>query len=107
MALNKIKPVIEEIEGVRCVVVESGINEERLSFLKKLLEHNGYTVMVKVAEDNTSSIGVTDLMFNAVLDVYKRRLKSFTGKKVTPAYWLQISDSETEDEVNYYTFKKH
>jgi len=106
MALNKIKPVIEEIEGVRCVVVESGINENRLSFLKKLLEHNGYTVQVKVAEDNTSTIGVTDLMFNAVLDVYKRRLKSFTDKKVTPAYWLQISDAETEDEVNYYHFKK-
>ena len=106
MALNKIKPVVEEIDGVRCIVVESGINEDRLSFLKKLLEHNGYTVKVKIAEDNTSTIGVTDLMFNAVLDVYKRRLKSFTDKKVTPAYWLQISESETEDEVNYYHFKK-
>jgi len=106
MALNKIKPVVEEIDGIRCIIVESGINEERLAFLKKLLEHNGYTVKVKVAEDNTSTIGVTDLMFNAVLDVYKRRLKSFTGKKVTPAYWLQISDAETEEEVNYYHFKK-
>ncbi|MDF1547453.1 MAG: hypothetical protein P1P88_06510 [Bacteroidales bacterium] len=105
MALNKLKPVIEEIEDVRCVVVETGINEERLNFLKKLLEHNGYTVKVKMAEDNTATIGVTDLMFNAVLDVYKRRLKSFTGKKVTPAYWLQISDAETESEVNYWHTK--
>ena len=106
MALDKIKPVVEEIDGVRCIVVESGINEERLAFLKKLLEHNAYTVKVKVAEDNTSTIGVTDLLFNPVLDVYKRRLKSLTDKKVTPAYWLQISDAETEDEVNYYHFKK-
>lgn len=105
MALNKLKPVIEEIDDVRCVVVETGINEERLNFLKKLLEHNGYTVKVKMAEDNTATIGVTDLMFNAVLDVYKRRLKSFTGKKVTPAYWLQISDEETESEVNYWHTK--
>ena len=106
MALNKIKPVVEEIDGIRCIIVEAGVGEERLSFLKKLLEHNSYTVQVKVAEDNTSTIGVTDLMFNPVLDVYKRRLKSLTGKKVTPAYWLQISDAETEDEVNYYHFKK-
>lgn len=105
MALNKLKPVIEEIDDVRCVVVETGINEERLNFLKKLLEHNGYTVKVKMAEDNTATIGVADLMFNAVLDVYKRKLKSFTGKKVTPAYWLQISDEETESEVNYWHTK--
>jgi len=42
------------------------------------------------------------LMFNPVIDVYKRRLKSLTGKKVTPAYWLQQSDAETEQEVNYW-----
>lgn len=107
MALNKIKPTVEEIDGVRCIIVETGIGEERLSFLKKLLEHNNYTVKVNVAEDKTATIGVTDLMFNPVLDVYKRRLLSFTGKKVTPAYWLQISDAETEEEVNYYHFKSN
>jgi hypothetical protein len=37
-----------------------------------------------------------------VVDVYKRSLKSFSGKKVTPAYWLQQSDKETEAEVNYW-----
>lgn len=106
MTLNKIKPVIEEIEDIRCIIVETGINEERLDFLKKLLEHNGYTVMVKMADNGTATIGVTDLMFNPVLDVYKRRLKSLTGKHVTPAYWLQISDAETEAEVNYWNTKQ-
>ncbi|MFN8254661.1 MAG: BRCT domain-containing protein [Bacteroidales bacterium] len=106
MTLNKIKPVIEELDGERCVIVETGINQERATFLRKLLEHNGFTVKEKLAEDNTTSLGVTDLMFNPVLDVYKRRLKSFSGKRVTPAYWLQLSDAETEEEVNYWNFKK-
>ena len=106
MTLNKIKPVIEEIDGERCVIVEIGINKERATFLRKLLEHNGFTVKEKTSEDATISLGVTDLMFNPVLDIYKRRLKSFSGKKVTPAYWLQISDAETEAEVNYWNFKR-
>jgi len=106
MTLNKVKPVVEEIEETRCIIVETGINEGRLDFLKKLLEHNGYVVKVKMAEDGTATIGVTDLMFNPVLDVYKRRLKSLNGKRVTPAYWLQISDAETESEVNYWNTKE-
>jgi hypothetical protein len=48
------------------------------------------------------TLGVTDLLFNPVIDVYKRRLRSFTGHKVTPAYWLQLSDTETIDEVQYW-----
>ena len=106
MSLNKGKHIVEEIDGVRCTVVESGVEEQRCSFLKKLLEHNGYEV--KTVQDGeeggpvTFKIGVTDIIFNPVIDVYKRRLISLTGKKVTPAYWLQLSEAETEDEVNYY-----
>ena len=106
MALNKGKHIVEEIDGVRCTVVETGATSERVEFLKKLLEWNGYTVkVVAEGEGETFKIGVTDLIFNPVIDVYKRRLKSFTGKKVTPAYWLQQSDMETEAEVNYWSFK--
>jgi hypothetical protein len=32
-------------------------------------------------------------------------LKSISGKRVTPAYWLQESEKETEAEVNYWNFK--
>ena len=106
MALDKGKHIVEEIDGSRCTLVESGISAERMQFLKKLLEHNNYTV--KTAPDNlenTYKIGVTDILFNPVIDVYKRHLKSFSGKKVTPAYWLQISDKETEKEVNYWNFE--
>lgn len=106
MPLNKGKHLVEEIEGVRCSVVEKGVSPERTEFLKKLLELNGYTVKIASEEESgTNKIGVTDLLFNPVVDVYKRSLKSFTGHKVTPAYWLQESDKETEAEVNYWTFK--
>jgi hypothetical protein len=112
MALNKGKHIVEPINGVRCTVVEKNISKERAGFLKKLLEHNGYAVeMATVPQENPEAgelliIGVTDILFNPVVDVYKRRLRSLTGHKVTPAYWLQISDKETEAEVNYYTLKE-
>ena len=106
MALNKGKHIVEEIDGIRCSVVEKGVSPERTDFLRKLLEQNGYTVKTAQEGDTeTFKIGVTDLLFNPVIDVYKRKLKSFSGKKVTPAYWLQESDKETEAEVNYWNFR--
>lgn len=102
MTLNKIKPVIEEFEGVRCAVVEKEMSADRAAFLTQLLEHNGYTVMRAETEDKVT-LGVTDLLFNPVIDVYKRRLKSLSGKRVTPAYWNQQSTEETEEQVNYWT----
>jgi hypothetical protein len=103
MALNKGKHVVEEIDGVRCTVVEKGITPERSAFLKKLLELNGYIVKTAIeAETGTIKLGVTDILFNPIIDVYERRLISPSGKKVTPAYWLQESDKETEAEVNYW-----
>jgi len=106
MALNKGKHLVEEIDGVRCSVVEKGVSPERVEFLKKLLELNKFTVkVVAVPETTTFNIGVTDILFNPVIDVYRRSLKSLSGKKVTPSYWLQESDKETEAEVNYWTFK--
>lgn len=106
MALNKGKHIIEEIDGVRCSLVEKGVSPKRAEFLKKLLELNKFTVkVVSEGESGTFKLGVTDMLFNPVVDVYKRSLKSFSGHKVTPAYWLQESDKETEAEVNYWTFK--
>jgi hypothetical protein len=42
------------------------------------------------------------MLFNPVVDIYKRDLKSLSGKRVTPAYWLQESTKEGEAEVNYW-----
>jgi hypothetical protein len=102
MALNKLKPIVEEFNGVRCIVVETGLSRERADFLTKLLVHNKYDVKETTTPETTITLGVTDLLFNPVLDVYKRRLYSLTNKKVTPAYWLQKADAETEKEVNYW-----
>jgi len=103
MPLNKGKHLVEEIDGVRCTVVEKGITPERTQFLKYLLEMNGYEVKTTIDTDPaTIKLGVTDLIFNPIIDVYERRLISPSGKKVTPAYWLQQSDKETEEEVNYW-----
>lgn len=105
MALNKGKHIVEEIDGVRCSVIEKGVTPERTEFLKKLLELNKYTVKVAAEADATTfKIGVTDMLFNPVVDVYKRDLKSSSGKRVTPAYWLQESTKEGETEVNYWDF---
>ena len=44
--LNKEAHALEDINGVRCAIVEKNVTPERTAFLKKLLEENGYTVMV-------------------------------------------------------------
>lgn len=106
MALNKGKHIIEEIDGIRCTVVESNINEARALFLSDLLTFNGFTVKSGVDAKGVSILGVTDILFNPVIAVYQRRLKTKTGHKVTPAYWLEESFNETEAEVNYWNFKK-
>lgn len=111
MPLNKGKHIIAEIDGTRCSVVETGISQKRMEFLKEILTLNDFDVKTmtenNASESNTNShtIGVTDTLFNPVIAVYQRKLKSKTGHKITPAYWLQTSNAETEDEVNYWTFK--
>ena len=103
--------MIIEIDNIRCSVVETGIENERLDFLKSLLEHNGYDVKVLTEEPKegstltTYTLGVTDILFNPVVDVYKRELRSLTGHRVTPAYWLQKSVAESEAEVNYWNLR--
>ncbi len=110
MPLNKGKHIIQEIEGVRCTVVETGADKQRMEFLKEILTLNKYEVKIALLDKkegetaDTYVIGVTDLLFNPVIEVYKRKLLSKTGHKITPAYWLQTSDAETEAEVNYYSF---
>jgi hypothetical protein len=45
MAINQ-NHLFEDIDGVRCAVVEKNCKPERVEFLKSLLELNGYTVIV-------------------------------------------------------------
>ncbi len=108
MALDSGKHTEKDINETRCKVVEKGVSKERTDFLKDLLEFNGFTVQIeeekrKTEEDPiTYIIGVTDITFNPVLAVYKFMLKTKDGRKVSPAYYNQISD-DTRPE--YYELK--
>ena len=87
------------IGETRVTFVEKGVDFDRSQFLVKLLEHNGFEVLVeedkrKNEEDpQTYTVAVTDMVFNPTIWVFQRKLETFDGKKVTRAYWEQ----ETED----------
>lgn len=124
MAINK-NHEFEELEGVKCGIVEKNASADRVAFLKKLLEFNHYTVVVvpspppkaapapKLAEGEvalppppsaaptTFTIGVTDYTFNSINAIFGRILKTPEGFVVTQAYWLQ-KESSGKDEVPYY-----
>jgi hypothetical protein len=93
MALTKGKHIVSEIEGARCTVVESGLNETRALFLKALLTHNEYEVRMEKEKSkegtplDTWILGVSDLLFNPVIKVYEQKLFRQDGHIVTPAYW--------------------
>ncbi|MDQ3847261.1 MAG: hypothetical protein M3342_25080 [Bacteroidota bacterium] len=44
MAINK-NHEFEELNGVKCAIVEKNVSKERMQFLKDLLEFNKYTVI--------------------------------------------------------------
>jgi len=108
MSLEKGKHLVEEIDGTLCTLVESGIDADRLKFLKELLEYNHFEVKTeekpgKEDEPATFTIGVTDMVFNPVIAVYERSLKRPDGKGiVSPAYWKQ--EKELED-VPYFDYR--
>lgn len=45
MAINK-NHEFEDLDGVKCAIVEKNASQERVDFLKDLLEFNNYTVIV-------------------------------------------------------------
>ena len=85
------------IEDTRVTFVEKGVTEGRSVFLKKLLEHNGFEVLIqedkkKEEEPQRYTVGVTDMVFNPTIWVFERKLKTFDGHKVTQDYWNQVSE---------------
>lgn len=128
MAINK-NHEFEELNGIKCAIVEKNASPQRVEFLKKLLEFNGYTVVVApspppkvaaapkpaatdqpteqpVAETpppapETFTIGVTHVAFNATNAIFGRLLTTPDGHIVTLAYWQQ-KDKVSNDEIPYY-----
>ncbi len=109
MAINNAKHIVNEIDGVRCTIIETGVSLERAAFLRELLEFNNLEVK-EMAEPSTTpgsepayTLGVTDLVFNPVFAIYECRLKLPGGKYVTPGYWLQEC---TECDTRYWLRRK-
>jgi hypothetical protein len=128
MALNK-NHEFEELDGVRCGIVEKNVTPERVAFLKALLELNDYSVITvptpapkavpvpppkegEVAAaapppppvPETFTVGVTDYTFNPINAIFGRLLKTKNGHIVTLAYWHQ-QEAESHDEIPYYEHK--
>jgi hypothetical protein len=130
MAINK-NHDFEELNGVKCAIVEKNASAERVAFLKQLLELNRYTVVVVASAPpkpapaapkppdsaeattqptvepqappppETFTIGVTDVTFNPTNAIFGRLLRTKDGHVVTLAYWNQ-KESTSHDEVPYY-----
>jgi hypothetical protein len=127
MAINK-NHEFEELNGVKCGIVEKMVKPERAAFLKALLEWNGYTVVMvpsplpkatpppppaAAGEEappspppappvpETYTLGVTDYTFNTINAIFGRMLKTREGSIVTLAYWNQ-QEAVSNDEVPYF-----
>jgi hypothetical protein len=128
MAINK-NHEFEELDGVKCGVVEKNVSPERVVFLKKILGYNKFTVVVvpsppakvvvvpviKTEEGEaipvpveslpvapeTFTVGVTDYTFNTINAIFGRLLKTPDGHVVTLAYWQQ-KENVSHDEIPYY-----
>lgn len=132
MAINK-NHEFEELDGVKCGIVEKDVSRERVPFLKQILEYNNYTVVVvpspppkaapapvakPLAEGEpapppppplppapeTFTVGVTDYTFNTINAIYGRLLKTADGHVVTMSYWQQ-KEQVSHDEIPYYEVK--
>lgn len=83
------------IGETRVTFVEKGVDEDRRDFLKALLEHNGYEVVLEDEKKKTEedpqlyTVAVTDLVFNPTIDIFERKLRTLDGRKVTQDYWFQ------------------
>ena len=124
MAINK-NHEFEELDGVKCAIVEKNVSPARVEFLKKLLEYNKFTVVVvpspppkaapaPVLSDTEveqaplppvisadSTVGVSDYTFNPINAIFGRLLHTPDGHVVTLAYWQQ-KELVSHDEIPYF-----
>lgn len=124
MAINK-NHEFEDLNGVKCAVVEKNASKERVAFLKELLEFNRFTVVVVPSPPSkaaapvlpkegehapplpqppateTFTVGVTNVAFNPINAIFGRLLHTKDGHVVTLAYWHQ-KELSSHDEIPYY-----
>ena len=124
MAINQ-NHLFEELDGVKCAIVEKNAPAERVAFLRSLLVFNRYTVVVMASPPpksapaptpapgesapaspappppETFTVGVTDVTFNPTNAIFGRLLRTPDGHIITLAYWQQ-KEKESHDEVPYF-----
>ena len=122
MAINQ-HHTCEELDGVKCAVVEKNVSAERAEFLRSLLSFNGYSVVVAAAAPPKGAaapaegeapaapsvsaaftVGVTDVSFNPTNAVFGRLLRTSEGRVVTRDYWMQRS-TVSDDSTPYFSGK--
>jgi hypothetical protein len=129
MAINK-NHEFEDLDGIKCSIVEKNASKERVEFLKPLLEGNGFKVIIvpspvkapvaapkpggadatapdpqpSPALPETFTVGVTDVMFNPTNAIFGRLLRTKDGHVVTLAYWQQ-KEKIADDEMPYFENK--
>jgi hypothetical protein len=134
MAINK-NHEFEDLDNIKCSIVEKNASESRVQFLKDLLTYNKYEVVVvgspapkaapapaivapvdgetapapvpipEPVAPTTFTVGVTDLRFNPTNAVFGRSLHTSDGHIVTLAYWQQ-QDAVSDDTVPYFEHNK-
>ena len=101
------KHTFGSIGETRVTFVEKNTNENRKNFLKKLLEHNGFEVIIDEEKRKTEeepqlyTVAVTDMVFNPTIWVFERKLKTLDGRKVTQDYWNQQTEDTNPHYWNY------
>ena len=134
MAINK-NHEFEDLDNIKCSIVEKNASAERVQFLKDLLTYNKYEVVVvsspapkaaaapapvatfegetalaptpvpEPVAPSTFTVGVTDLRFNPTNAVFGRSLHTPDGHVVTLAYWNE-EDAVSDDTVPYFDHTK-
>lgn len=105
MAINK-NHEFEEINGVKCAIVEKNITKQRAIFLQEILIQNKYEVYISpdlnsTNEDEKYTLGVSNLLFNATNAIFGRLLKTNDNSVITLPYWKQET-TEINDDKPYY-----
>ncbi|MFI5153720.1 MAG: hypothetical protein ACHQET_10335 [Chitinophagales bacterium] len=126
MAINQ-NHLFEELDGVKCGIVEKNVKADRVEFLKRLLEFNRFIVKavpspppknaapIPAAQEpvaptptpppiETFTVGVTDITFNSINAIFGRLLHTPDGHVVTLAYWEQ-KEKISRDDIPYFEDK--
>jgi hypothetical protein len=133
MAINS-NHTSEDLNEIKCAVVEKNVSAERAEFLKGILEFNKFTVVIAAsappkaakavappadgvvpavepapetpAAPKTFTVGVTDMRFNSINAIFGRLLKTRDRHIVTLAYWNQ-EEKVSNDELPYFEKGEH